>query len=314
MLRPLSDTGALTLRIVISSIRATVESQLRRQLAPRIDAFAVRRFRTLARRGELGRDPRTVDAATAYAFAQMAKRVAPDAIAGLAQPVLTVFQLLADAQLAEGDLPALERAIVDNFHRLYYSRSERTWKRTYWRGVNVWKNPLDLWLYQEILHDVAPDVIVEAGTKFGGSAYFLANMCDLMGRGQIVTIDVTEQPNRPQHDRITYLTGSSTDPAVIDEVDRIIDGKRIIVLLDSDHSARHVLAELRAWHDRVPVGSYVIVEDTNVHGHPVFPSHAPGPMEAVDSFLAENDQFVIDESMHKFFMTFNPRGFLKRIA
>lgn len=279
-----------------------------------MDAFVVRRFRTLARRGELGRDPGAVDAATAYAFGQLAKRVAPDEIAGLAPSVLTVFELLADANLAKGDLPAAERAIVDNFHRLYYRRSDRTWKRTYWRGVNVWKNPLDLWLYQEILHDVAPDVIVEAGTKFGGSAYFLANLCDLLGRGQIVTIDVTEQPNRPQHDRITYLTGSSTDPAVIAEVDRIIDGRRIIVLLDSDHSARHVLAELRAWHDRVPVGSYVIVEDTNVHGHPVFPSHGPGPMEAVDSFLAENDQFVIDESMHKFFMTFNPRGFLKRIA
>jgi cephalosporin hydroxylase len=279
-----------------------------------VDAFAVRRFRTLARRGELGRDPRAVDAATTYAFAQLAKRVAPDADADLAPSVLTVFQRLADAHLAKGDLPAAERAIVDNFHRLYYNRSARTWKRTYWRGVNVWKNPLDLWLYQEILHDVAPDVIVEAGTKFGGSAYFLANMCDLMGRGQILTIDVTEQPNRPQHDRITYLTGSSTDPAVIAEVDRIIDGRRIIVLLDSDHSARHVLAELRAWHHRVPVGSYVIVEDTNVHGHPVFPNHGPGPMEAVDAFLAENDQFVIDESMHKFFMTFNPRGFLKRIA
>ncbi|HEX8305787.1 MAG TPA: CmcI family methyltransferase [Jatrophihabitans sp.] len=280
-----------------------------------MDAFAVGRFRTLARRGELGRDPGAVDAATAYAFAQLAKRVGPDAVAGLEQPVLTVFGLLADANLAKGgELPAVERAIVDNFHRLYYHRLEQTWKQTYWRGVHVWKNPLDLWLYQEILHDVAPEVIVEAGTKFGGSAYFLANMCDLMGRGQIVTIDVTEQPNRPQHDRITYLTGSSTDTAVIEKVDRIIDGKRIVVLLDSDHSARHVLAELRAWHDRVPVGSYVIVEDTNVHGHPVFPNHGPGPMEAVDSFLAENDQFIIDESMHKFFMTFNPRGFLKRIA
>lgn len=274
----------------------------------------MRRFKTLARRGELGRDPRAVDAATAYAFAQLAKRASPAAAASLAPSVLRVFQLLADANLDKGKLPAAEQAIVDNFHRLYYRRSDRTWKRTYWRGVNVWKNPLDLWLYQEILHDVAPDVIVEAGTKFGGSAYFLANMCDLLGRGQIVTIDVTEQPNRPQHERITYLTGSSTDPAIIDEVDRIIDGRRIIVLLDSDHSARHVLAELRAWHDRVPVGSYIIVEDTNVHGHPVFPTHGPGPMEAVDSFLAENDQFVIDESMHKFYMTFNPRGFLKRVA
>jgi cephalosporin hydroxylase len=101
---------------------------------------------------------------------------------------------------------------------------------------------------------------------------------------------------------------------VIEQVDQIVAGGRVLVLLDSDHSARHVLAELRAWHSRVPVGSYVIVEDTNVHGHPVMPSHGPGPMEAVDAFLAENDQFVVDESRQKFFMTFNPRGYLKRVG
>jgi cephalosporin hydroxylase len=228
--------------------------------------------------------------------------------------VVPAFRALADADLDGTPSPTVRQAVVDQFHRLYYRRSGQTWKQTYWRGVHVWKNPLDLWLYQEILHEVEPDLIVEAGTKFGGSAFFLANLCDLMGRGRIVTIDITEQPNRPVHDRITYLTGSSTDPEIIERVDQMAAGGRLLVLLDSDHSARHVLAELRAWHTRVPVGSYLVVEDTNVHGHPVFPSHGPGPMEAVDAFLAENDDFVIDESKHKFFMTFNPRGFLKRVG
>jgi cephalosporin hydroxylase len=228
--------------------------------------------------------------------------------------VVPAFRALADADLDGAPSPTVRQAVVDQFHRLYYRRSAQTWKQTYWRGVHVWKNPLDLWLYQEILHEVQPDLIVEAGTKYGGSAFFLANLCDLIGRGRIVTIDITEQPNRPVHDRVTYLTGSSTDPEIIERVDQMAAGGRLLVLLDSDHSARHVLAELRAWHTRVPVGSYLVVEDTNVHGHPVFPSHGPGPMEAVDAFLAENDNFVIDQSKHKFFMTFNPRGFLKRVS
>jgi cephalosporin hydroxylase len=228
--------------------------------------------------------------------------------------VVQAFRVLADADLDGAPLPTVRQAVVDQFHRLYYRRSAQTWKRTYWRGVSVWKNPLDLWLYQEILHEVQPDLIVEAGTKYGGSAFFLANLCDLMGRGRVLTIDITEQPGRPVHDRVTYLTGSSTDPEIIERVDQMAAGGRLLVLLDSDHSARHVLAELRAWHSRVPVGSYLVVEDTNVHGHPVFPTHGPGPMEAVDAFLAENDDFVVDESKHKFFMTFNPRGFLKRVS
>jgi cephalosporin hydroxylase len=227
--------------------------------------------------------------------------------------VIPAFRTLADADLNGGRPSGVRQAVVDQFHRLYYRRSTQTWKQTYWRGVEVWKNPLDLWLYQEILHEVQPDLIVEAGTKYGGSAYFLANLCDLLDCGRIVTIDIAEQPNRPAHPRLTYLTGSSTDPGIVERVDQMAAGGRLLVLLDSDHSARHVLDELRVWHSRVPVGSYVIVEDTNVHGHPVFPSHGPGPMEAVDAFLAENDDFVVDESKHKFFLTFNPRGFLKRV-
>jgi cephalosporin hydroxylase len=229
----------------------------------------------------------------------------------VADVVVPAFRALADADGEQS--PSVLEAVVDQFHRLYYRRSSQTWKQTYWRGVEVWKNPLDLWLYQEILHEVQPDLIVEAGTKYGGSAYFLANLCDLLDRGRVVTIDITEQPNRPEHPRLTYLTGSSTDPGIVEQVDQMAAGGRLLVLLDSDHSARHVLEEIRVWHSRIPVGSYVIVEDTNVHGHPVFPEHGPGPMEAVDAFLAENDDFVVDESKHKFFVTFNPRGYLKRV-
>ena len=87
----------------------------------------------------------------------------------------------------------------------------------------------------------------------------------------------------------------------------------MLVILDSDHRYAHVLDELRAYADVVTVGSYVVVEDTNVNGHPAYPEFGPGPMEAVDAFLAEDDRFVIDAGREKFFMTFNPRGYLKKV-
>ena len=85
-----------------------------------------------------------------------------------------------------------------------------------------------------------------------------------------------------------------------------------MVILDSDHSRDHVFAELQAYASLVGPGDYLIVEDTNVNGHPVHPDFGPGPTEAVDDFLAENDSFFIDESREKYFMTFNPRGYLRR--
>jgi len=84
-------------------------------------------------------------------------------------------------------------------------------------------------------------------------------------------------------------------------------------VLDSSHRRDHVLAELRLWSPRVPRGSYIVVEDTHADGHPVTTRFGRGPWDAVEQFLAENEAFEIDESMHKFLMTFNPRGYLKRV-
>lgn len=75
----------------------------------------------------------------------------------------------------------------------------------------------------------------------------------------------------------------------------------------------HVLEELRIYSQFVNVGSYVIVEDSNVNGHPVYRDHGPGPMEAIERFLEENDNFVVDKTREKFLITFNPKGYLKRI-
>lgn len=210
-----------------------------------------------------------------------------------------------------------EKSVVDAFHRLYYdgpAGEGRVQHRTTWMGVHCIKCPLDLWSYQEILAEVRPDRIIETGTHLGGSALFLAHMLDLLGKGEIVTIDVLENAGRPAHPRIRYVQGSSADPAVVSPLlaGRPM-GERLLVILDSDHSKAHVSAELALFAPHVSRGSYLIVEDANINGHPVLPEYGPGPWEAIEEFLAGNRDFAVDSSREKFLMSFNPRGFLKRV-
>jgi Cephalosporin hydroxylase len=204
-----------------------------------------------------------------------------------------------------------DNPICDQFHQLYYD--SHTWLNTFWLGVPIQKCPLDLWIYQEMIFELRPDVIIESGTADGGSAYYLASLCDLVKNGRILSIDITPK-TRPQHPRITYLTGSSVAPEIYNSVCNLIQPQeRVMVILDSDHSMGHVLNELRIYALLVTPGSYMVLEDTNINGHPVYPNFGPGPMEALQQFLAENNGFVVDKSREKFFMTFFPNGFLKKL-
>jgi cephalosporin hydroxylase len=205
-----------------------------------------------------------------------------------------------------------EAAAVRAFHVVYRDR-KRLDKRTWWRGHRVIKCPLDLWIYQEIIHELRPDLLIETGTMYGGSAYFLASIMDLAGTGEVLTIDRNEREGRPEHPRISYLTGSSSDPAIVAEATRRADGMQtVMVVLDSNHKAFHVLDELRAYNALVTPGSYLVVEDTNINGHPVEPTFGAGPMEALEEFLRENDDFEVDAEREKFLLTFNPRGWLRK--
>jgi cephalosporin hydroxylase len=210
----------------------------------------------------------------------------------------------------------LERRTIRKFHQLYYdSRTGgKPWKHTFWLGTRILKCPLDVWIYQEIIHELKPDFIIETGTAYGGSAHFMGVLCDVIGTGKIISIDIENQPDRPSHPRVQYILGSSVDPNIVQQVKSTIAGSKcVLVVLDSDHSRDHVFAELNVWGDVVTVGSYCIVEDSNVNGHPVDANHGPGPTEAIDDFLARDKRFEIDPAREKFFLTFNPRGYLKRV-
>jgi cephalosporin hydroxylase len=206
--------------------------------------------------------------------------------------------------------------LIRRFSQLYYYDGQvgRTWSDTFYMGVRLLKSPTDLWVYQEILHQTRPDLVIETGTAWSGSALHLAHLCELLGRGRVVSVDIDPKPDLPRHERVTYLTGSSTAPEIVGQMTREAEGKRVMVILDSDHSARHVLEELRLYAPLVSPGCYLIVEDTNVNNRPVLPEHGPGPWEAVAEFLKTSRSFEIDRSREKFLLTFNPSGYLRRIT
>jgi len=198
-----------------------------------------------------------------------------------------------------------------DFQRWLYYRAD--WQqKTHWLGVRAEKNPMDMWAYQDILYETKPDVIIEAGTASGGSAYYFASIFDLLGKGRIITIDILAMP-RPKHPRITYLLGSSTSGEILRQVrDSIHPGERVMVVLDSDHHAQHVRRELEDYSPLVCEGCYLVVEDTNINGNPVLPEYGPGPNEAVHDFLASHKDFVQDFSREYLGVTYFPGGWLKR--
>jgi cephalosporin hydroxylase len=205
----------------------------------------------------------------------------------------------------------LDDAAVARAHDVIYLSD--AWIHATWLGAQSLKNPLDLWIYQEIMYETEPQLVVETGTYRGGSALYLASLCDLMGRGEVVSIDVEPlREDYPSHPRLTFLGGrSSTDPGVVEEVRERAAGRPILVILDSDHAQAHVEAELAAYASMVSVGCYVIVEDSNIGR--IRKDLMPGPREAIETFLALNGEFVVDRQREKFLITFNPSGYLRRV-
>ena len=206
------------------------------------------------------------------------------------------------------------RDVSAQFHWLYYYSPARTWSNTRWMGYRTMKCPLDLWIYQEILYEIKPDVIIETGTHEGGGAYFLASVMDVIGKGKVIGVDIEEVETRPDHERITYLQGSSISNDMVNSISEMVEpGQVVLVILDSDHNMPHVLKEMKIYSQFVTKGSYLIVEDSNVNGHPIMPNWGAGPFEAIQEFLRQNDSFRVDKDREKFYLSFNPDGYLKKI-
>ncbi|HWY57359.1 MAG TPA: CmcI family methyltransferase [Terriglobales bacterium] len=210
------------------------------------------------------------------------------------------------------------RSAGTRYHLWYYRN--RVWDTTTWIGVKTLKSPSDMWNYQEILYSLKPSLVIEFGTRYGGSALFFAAVMRQIGRRfRLLSVDidgetVSEQTRRDPD--IELLTVSSLDPRV---GERIADLRReypgpVFVILDSDHSKAHVLGELKTLRPLLVSGDYLIVEDSSVNGHPVYPTHGPGPFEAVHEYFQQwpKDYNYDGDRESKFGFSFATRGFLIR--
>jgi cephalosporin hydroxylase len=188
------------------------------------------------------------------------------------------------------------------------------WRQTSWLGQRVQRPPSDLFVYQELISRLRPDWIIETGTGNGGRALFLASICELLGHGVVLSVASKASDKRPHHERIRYLTGVPHDEATGAQVREIVGTEpHALVVLGSRGSRQRTLAEFDVYAPLVPVGSYVIVEDTIVNGHPVWTGFGPGPLEAVKGIVNRRANFSPDNSIDRYLVTFNPSGFLKRV-
>jgi cephalosporin hydroxylase len=206
--------------------------------------------------------------------------------------------------------------IVEQFADLYHELRDQTLGRTRWLGITIVKAPTDLVILQEIIAETRPDLIIETGVLAGGSAYYMATLLDLLGlEGQVVGIDVdlsAVSPHIAKHPKVELIEGSSTDPTIVAELRDRAHDRRVMIDLDSDHSAEHVGRELRALAPLVTPHCYLVVEDTWM-GHTVRFDQGAGPAHAVAEWLAEGQPFEVDRWRERLLFTHNAGGYLRRL-
>jgi cephalosporin hydroxylase len=197
-----------------------------------------------------------------------------------------------------------------------------------WLGRPIIKLPQDIIALQEVIWATKPDLIIETGIAHGGSIIFSASMLELIGKGDVVAVDIDiRQHNRvlieahPMFKRITMIEGSSVDPAVVSQVRQYAkDKEHVMVILDSSHTHDHVLQELYAYSSLVTTDCHLILPDTFIEYFPKgYYANRPwdvgnNPMTALKEFLQNNNNFVVDHEINdKLMITEAFDGYLKRI-
>lgn len=253
---------------------------------------------------------------------------------------LTIDTDAATLELVDGgqrqSLPLYSRAAFEALSRQWVRVG---WNQKYqytfsWMGRPVIQLPEDLIRLQEVIHRLQPDVIIETGVAHGGSLVFHASLCKALGKGHVIGVDIEIRPHNrkaieahPLAGWITLVEGSSTDPQVLAQVRaRVQPGQTVLVILDSDHSHAHVLAELHAYAGLVPVGSCIVATDGIMYDLADVPRGQErwahdNPSRAARDFVQANPDFVIEQPAWPFNeselqanITHWPDAWLRRIA
>jgi cephalosporin hydroxylase len=196
-----------------------------------------------------------------------------------------------------------------------------------WMGRPIIQFGSDMIMLQQLIWETKPDIFIETGIAHGGSLIYTASLFELMGNdGQVIGIDVEIRPHNrtaiEQHSmykRIKMIEGSSIAQSTIDALEKLLESnKTVTVMLDSNHSRDHVLEELRLYSKYVTKGSYLIVQDGAQEWVCDIPRGKPewkedNPLAAIDIFLKENSDFVIDDKYTRLGITQSPNGYLRKI-
>jgi cephalosporin hydroxylase len=202
-----------------------------------------------------------------------------------------------------------------------------------WMGRPIIQLPEDMFRIQEVIHSVRPDVIVEIGVAHGGSLVFYASLCQAMGHGRVIGIDIEIRPHNraalEAHQLSSFFTlieGSSVEPGTVEKVRAQVGANdTALVLLDSCHTKAHTLAELRAYAPLVGPGSYLVAMDGimgELTGAPRTQSDWTwnNPRQAALEFVKENPDFRIEDPKFSFNegnitqrVTYWPSAFIKCI-
>lgn len=213
-----------------------------------------------------------------------------------------------------------------------------------WMGRPIIQYPQDMAAMQELIWSVRPDLIIETGIAHGGSLIFSASLLAILdltdgivaggmidpvtSSRKVLGIDIDIRPHNrdaieahPMASRIEMIQGSSIDDRIVDQVKAFAKNyKRVMVLLDSNHTHDHVRAELEAYAPLVSLGSYCVVFDTIVEDLPaaMFPDRPWGPGDnpktAVFDYLKDHPEFEINKMIdNKLLISVAPDGYLKRV-
>lgn len=202
-----------------------------------------------------------------------------------------------------------------------------------WLGRPIIQLPEDMLRVQEVIFRLKPDVIIETGVAHGGSLVFYASLCKAMDHGRVVGVDVEIRPHNraaieahPLFPYLTLIEGSSIDPAVVQQVRaEIRPDETVFVMLDSNHTKQHVLAELAAYAPMVTPGSYVVAADGIMEQVAGAPRTNPdwswnNPKAAAIEFVRSDSRFVIEEPAFPFNegvvrdrVTYWPSAYVKRV-
>ena len=221
-----------------------------------------------------------------------------------------IAEVVQKAAYSEEDRLRWGKTIKD-FNNLFWQAHVQTWGNTKWRGVKVWKPATDLWIYQELITEIKPDLIIETGTAFGGSALYMRDVLDKeYPEGKIISIDIVHEvlEEKAKVPGIEFYLGGSTEESTLVYVKALIAAhkcERVMVILDSDHSEEHVTKEIDLYSSLVTAGSILIIEDTNNH---------LGAQAAAMNWGLVQVGFKKNLMCEKFMLTFNRDGYWEREA